>query len=95
MNLDDVDCQNNFFPLCKMQKTDLEKKLSTSECPSDWHSKNQSCYKIYSEDMTHCEAQAFCQSQAKNAYLADIKNEMELEFIASIVKTDSVWVNIN
>ena len=78
-----------------MQGTDLDKIQSTSVCPSDWHSENQSCYKIYSKDMTHCQAQAFCQSQANNAYLADIKNEMELEFIASIVKTDSVWVNIN
>uniref|UniRef100_A0A6B2FD68 C-type lectin domain-containing protein n=1 Tax=Bothriechis nubestris TaxID=1766655 RepID=A0A6B2FD68_9SAUR len=70
------------------------------ECPSDWSTYRQYCYKFFQRKMNWPAAEEFCSEQAKGGHLVSIESSEEADFVAQLVaenikKTnDYVWIGL-
>uniref|UniRef100_A0A1L8D619 BATXCTL35 n=1 Tax=Bothrops atrox TaxID=8725 RepID=A0A1L8D619_BOTAT len=75
------------------------------ECPSDWSTHRQYCYKFFQQkkswhDMNWDDAERFCSEQAKGGHLVSIESDEEASFVAQLVApkiqefTYYVWIGL-
>uniref|UniRef100_A0A1L8D636 BATXCTL37 n=1 Tax=Bothrops atrox TaxID=8725 RepID=A0A1L8D636_BOTAT len=70
------------------------------ECPSDWSTHRQYCYKFFQQKMKWADAERFCSEQAKGGHLVSIESDEETSFLAQLVVpkiqefTYYVWIGL-
>ena len=101
--LDDINCDNNFYPLCKIEAFTSETTTIRPQnlyvengCPNSWIFRKGHCYKIFDTKITQFQGEALCRSNEKSSYLAQITNDEEFHWMQQFVQrvgSSSVWVN--
>ncbi len=102
--LNDINCDNSFYPLCKLQAFSSEtttirpqKYYSENLCPSSWIFREGHCYKIFDTKITQFQAEALCRANQQSSYLAQITDDDEFYWMQEYVQknsTSSVWVSV-
>uniref|UniRef100_A0A194AS88 C-type lectin 2 n=1 Tax=Sistrurus miliarius barbouri TaxID=8759 RepID=A0A194AS88_SISMB len=70
------------------------------DCPSDWSSYRQYCYKFFQQEMTWEAAERFCSEQAEGGHLVSIESDGEAAFVAELVPENIkatkyyVWIGL-
>uniref|UniRef100_A0A194AS97 C-type lectin 10b n=1 Tax=Sistrurus miliarius barbouri TaxID=8759 RepID=A0A194AS97_SISMB len=69
-----------------------------ADCPSDWSSYDQHCYKVFSELKTWDDAESFCYTQHRDSRLASIHSSEEEAFVGKLasqtLKFTSMWIGL-
>ena len=103
--LETENCDNMFYPLCKMPLINHEEKkndMSGHKCGYHWKLFNGKCYTISYRferaEMRYEEAIAFCSSLHKESSLAKITSKDEIKWLCNtsyifwVPKDSSYWV---
>uniref|UniRef100_A0A1L8D6E9 BATXCTL38 n=1 Tax=Bothrops atrox TaxID=8725 RepID=A0A1L8D6E9_BOTAT len=70
------------------------------ECPSDWSTYRQYCYKFFQRKMNWADAERFCSEQATGGHLVSIESEGETSFVAQLLGQNKdisemkIWIGL-
>ena len=89
----DAPCEsNNLVPLCKTSVNSWSQNLTrvqptVASCPIGWSNYSSHCYFIGNSLMTYHVAQAYCNSQYKGAFLAELTSQAEFNWTVSLINS--------